>query len=119
MSNPIVWLDQHPIWKLIVAGLVILAVGFVFYALGRLLLISINQAGDFDPLTTLMVILGTVTVLALLGALITGTESAYTIAATGVGAFAGTLTARAQNVPPKPPADPFDPDEYKGRVDKS
>jgi hypothetical protein len=60
-----------------------------------------------------MVILGTVTLVALIGALFTQAESAYTIAATGVGAFAGTLTARAQSLPPKPPADPFDPTSYK------
>ena len=83
------------------AGIIILSLvllsGIIVYFLARMLLNNINYAGNQGhPMNTLMLILGTVTIVALIGALFTREESAYTIAATGVGAFAGALTARAQ-----------------------
>lgn len=93
------YLDEHPLQAVIVILALAAVVAGVGYVFARLLLRNLTVAATADsPMTTLMLILGTLSVVALLGALVTRDESAFTIAATGMGAFAGALTARAQYV---------------------
>lgn len=91
------WFDTHPGFSLVLfAALTIVGIALI-YIFARLLIGSLQNSAKADqPLTTLMLILGTVSIVALIGALFTNNESAFTIAATGVGAFAGALSAGAQ-----------------------
>lgn len=91
------WFDAHPGFSLVVFALLTLVGIALIYIFARLLIGSLQNSAKADqPLTTLMLILGTVSIVALIGALFTNNESAFTIAATGVGAFAGALSAGAQ-----------------------
>lgn len=93
------WFERNPIsTTMVFIVLVALAAG-IMYVFARMLIKSLNDSAKFEqPMTTLMLILGTISIVALIGALFTRDESAFTIAATGVGAFAGALTARSQAV---------------------
>ena len=88
---------------LIMSLALIALAGFAFFVLARMLLGGIGAATSVpQPVTTLISVLGILSVVALIGALFTSSESAYTIAATGVGAFAGALTAKFGSTPPTP-----------------
>lgn len=98
-STFLVWFDRHPAFTLVIISAITLAGIALVYVFARLLIGSLQKSARYDqPLTTLMLILGTISIVALIGALFTNNESAFTIAATGVGAFAGALSAGAQKV---------------------
>ena len=91
------WFQKAPITTIVVILSLVIVGGVIMYVFARLLIRSLNESASYEqPMTTLMLILGTVTIVSLIGALFTRDESAFTIAATGVGAFAGALTARSQ-----------------------
>lgn len=93
------WFDRHPAFTLVTFSALTLVGIALVYVFARLLIGSLQKSARYDqPLTTLMLILGTISIVALIGALFTSNESAFTIAATGVGAFAGALSAGAQKV---------------------
>jgi hypothetical protein len=54
---------------------------------------SMIRAAEFPDPQPLIIALGILTLVALLGALVTGKSDAYTLAATGMGAIAGAVTA--------------------------
>lgn len=90
---------------LILAIVLVAFAGVVMYFFARMLLVNVQSASQLEqPVTTLMSILGIISIVALIGALFTQSESAFTIAATGVGAFAGALTARTVSGAEKPAA---------------
>jgi hypothetical protein len=64
---------------------------------------SMIKAAEFPDPQPLVIALGLLTLIALLGALVSGNENAYTLAATGMGAIAGAVTATWGNRkdPPK------------------
>lgn len=99
--------------ELLLLSLALIALaGFAFFILARLLLGGIGAATNVpQPVTTLISVLGILSVVALIGALFTSSESAYTIAATGVGAFAGALTAKFGSTTPTPQATDDDTDD--------
>lgn len=100
------WLTDRPTVTLLAALFLFVMAGAIVYVFARLILNSLSHATRAQqPVTTLMAILGTLSVVALIGALFTRDESAFTIAATGMGAFAGALTARWQAA-----MDPTDPE---------
>lgn len=87
-------------WRDAITLALFIGAGAVVYLFARLLLGNITAAAAGErPMTTLMTILGVLSLVSLVGALFTRDESAFTIAATGMGAFAGALTARAQGRP--------------------
>lgn len=91
------WLAQYPVTALILGLGLTLLVGVVAYFFARMLLSGVSQAaGARPPLITAMSLLGILGTIGLIGALFTGQESAYTIAATVVGGLTGYLTAQAQ-----------------------
>lgn len=97
--------DRYPFTALVLILVLFVAGAAVAYVFARLLLRNIHAAAGIEqPMTTLMLILGILSVVALIGALFTRDESAFTIAATGMGAFAGALTARSTAVQERPPA---------------
>ena len=97
MSDIERWFTDRPVTTIFVLVLLTLAAVAIVYLFGRMLVKSLNDSAQFEqPLTTLMLILGTISIVALVGALFTKNESAFTIAATGVGAFAGALSSGAQ-----------------------
>lgn len=51
------------------------------------------KAAEFPDPQPLVIALALLTLIALLGALVSGNENAYTLAATGLGAIAGAVTA--------------------------
>ena len=97
---------------LILSLALIALAGLAFFVLARMLLGGIGAATNVpQPVTTLISVLGILSVVALIGALFTSSESAYTIAATGVGAFAGALTAKFGSTPPTPQETDDDTDD--------
>lgn len=115
--DPLDVFEDHPAATLILALFLFVLAGAVVYIFARLVINSLAHATRAEqPVTTLMAILGTLSVVALVGALFTRDESAFTIAATGMGAFAGALTARSQDVvlptSTEPPEDRPTDDEY-------
>ena len=71
----------------------LLAGAVVLSLVGWLLMRTIHQASKYGLPVMLTVALSIVTLLALAGGVFTDHESAYTIAAAGIGALAGSLTA--------------------------
>lgn len=105
---------QFPVTSLIIGLALTFLVGVVAYFFARMLLSGVARSADArPPLITAMSLLGILGTIGLIGALFTGQESAYTIAATVVGGLTGYLTAQAQqskidaeaSVKPPPAAD--------------
>lgn len=91
------WLAQYPVTALVVSLFLAFLVGVVAYFFARMLLSGVARSADArPPLITAMSLLGILGTIGLIGALFTGQESAYTIAATVVGGLTGYLTAQAQ-----------------------
>lgn len=91
------WFAQYPVTSLIVALFLSFLVGVVAYFFAKMLLSGVQRSADArPPLITAMSLLGILGTIGLIGALFTGQESAYTIAATVVGGLTGYLTAQAQ-----------------------
>jgi hypothetical protein len=76
-----------------VFALLIITITLVAAAAAWLLTRSMVRAATLPDPQPLVVAIALLTLVALLGALVTGNESAYTLAATGLGAIAGALTA--------------------------
>jgi hypothetical protein len=76
-----------------VFALLILSVTVIAASAAWLLTRSMVRAASFPDPQPLVVAIALLSLVALLGALVTGNESAYTLAATGLGAIAGALTA--------------------------
>lgn len=90
-------LAQYPVTSLIVGLGLAFLVGVVAYFFARMLMSGVARSADArPPLITAMSLLGILGTIALIGALFTTQESAYTIAATVVGGLTGYLTAQAQ-----------------------
>jgi hypothetical protein len=71
-----------------------IAVGVGFgVLLVRSLSATISDAARLPAPSALIVALSLLTLVAIIGALLTGDESAWTVGATGIGAMAGSLTA--------------------------
>lgn len=73
---------------ILIAGSVVIA-GVAAWFLSK----SMIRAAEFPDPQPLVIALGILTLVALLGALVSGNENAYTLAATGMGAIAGAVTA--------------------------
>lgn len=76
---------------------------------------TITDAARLPAPSALIVALSLLTLVAVLGALFTGDESAWTVGATGIGAMAGSLTAvyqRGEYEKPEEPPPYLEPEPY-------
>jgi len=81
-------------YVVLLAGvIVIMLVSIVSYVLTKSMTKSSNDPNHGDAQYPLVIALGILTFIALMGALLTSSSDAYTLAATGMGAIAGAVTA--------------------------
>jgi hypothetical protein len=95
---------------------VAIAIGVSFgVLLVRSLSSTISDAARLPAPSALIVALSLLTLVAIIGALLTGDESAWTVGATGIGAMAGSLTAvyqRGEYEKPEEPQPYLEPEPY-------
>jgi len=90
-------LGRYPGWTivLVTAGIV-LALTIVWFIIRQVGAYFVKSAVVGDLPATLILVLALITLVLVVGGLLTDSESAWTVAATGVGAIAASLTAYFQ-----------------------
>jgi len=83
--------DDFKIVVVLIGVIVVMVIGFLTWIITR----SMSKSAEVgsNPQQPLVISLGTLTFVALIGALITKNQDAFTLAATGMGAIAGAVTA--------------------------
>ena len=90
-------------------------------ALGSFVIVAylLTKAAKQTPQAMVTITLGMLTILALVGYLVTREEIAANLVATGIGAFAGALTALFKNGDNQPPGDNMNSQESDPQGDQT
>ena len=99
-ADPIIDLGARPGWAILVITIgVVIGLALIWFIVRQIGVYFINSSQTGDIASTLVLTLALLALVLIVGALVTGSDSAWTVAAAAVGAIAASLTSYFQRPP--------------------